>query len=604
MAGLVAVARRSGDVPSGRFDRLLGTLDYRGHDGRGTWADAGVALGQQRFWATPRAVGSEPPVEVRDVVVALAGRLDDRRSLTAALPAGTDADDVCDAALLGHAYAEWGVDCLARAVGAFGVVLWDREARRLVAARDKTGIRHLFVGEGDGVVVVASDAATVRAHPAVATSPDERSLAAFLLNRSTADDASFYRGVRRLPAGTRLVADDDGVVVDRYWHPADGPDLRGESDQALRDRLRGAFRAAVDARVRSREVPAVEMSGGLDSTTVAGVASADLGADVRPHSLVFERADDEGLTRGERGRIRDVVDTHDLDAREVVGDGCRPLADPSVYEGPLAESPCLEPIQPAIDRLDEAVAESHRVALTGHGGDAFGGSRFAYADLLRRGRVVSLVRAARADEMPTRRALKWFAAAPAVPSVTRRLTDGDDGPPSWVGPALRDLETPDRTAPEAFWSIHRRRDYKHLTGVRREHKLHVAHRRALRHGVEFRMPFLDARMVETVYAVPPHRLLAGGEYSGLFKAAFGDVLPDSVLAISKGHHFDAVVEVGLRAGGDHLADVLSGTALAERGVVAAGAPGEAVDAFLEGDRSSQLPWRLYSCERWIQKLKN
>lgn len=601
MSGIVAVARRSGGVSEDGFEELLATLDYRGRDGRGRWHGDGVALGHQHHWTTPESVGQDQPVAVGGVRVALAGRLDNREALATALPRDRPLDGTTDAALLGHAYREWGDACLDRAVGAFALALRDADRERLLCARDKTGVRHLFVADADGVVVAASDAATVLAHPAVPDAPDERTLRAYLADESTADDAAFYEGVRRLPAGTRLVADTDGVRRDRYWHPADGPDLSGTSRGELRDRVRAAVREAVAARLRCRGHPGLFMSGGLDSTAVAGVAAADLGADPAAFSMVFEAVDDDRLVRDERARVRDVAGTHDLALAEVVVDDARPLGDPGAFDEPLAESPCLDPTQPATDRLARrTAADGRRVVLTGHGGNVFDGSRFAYADLLRRGRVLALLREARRDPVPTARALKWYALAPTVPSLAALVAGVDRGPPDWLGPRLRGREPAAPAAPGRFRGVHRRRSYELLTGVRRDHKLHTAHRRAARAGLALRMPLLDARVVEVAYAVPPEELLSAGECKTLFREAFADVLPASVRAVQAGRHFEAFVVDGLRRRRDYLRDLFEGSRLEARGYVADGAAVGRLQAFLDGDDDWLSTWRLFAAERWLR----
>lgn len=612
MSGVVALYRRDGQPSSDRFGALLGTLDYRGHDGRDRWVGDGVALGHQRFRTTPQSVGQSQPVDVDGVVVALAGRLDDRARLAGSLPAGTALEATTDARLLAHAYREWGTACLERAVGAFGVVVWDADRRRLVAARDKTGIRHLFVAATADVVVVGSDAATVRAHPAVPGGPAAPSLAAYLADEASTDDAAFYDGVRRLPAGTRLVADADGTRTGRYWHPADAggaggrwrrllPGGCGRSDPA--ERVRAAVRAAVADRLRCRDRPAVLVSGGLDSTAVAGVAAADLGAAPPAFSMVVEAVDDERLTRRERARIHDAAGAHDLALSEVVVDDAGPLSSPAAFDGPLAESPCLDPTQPATDRLFDRAGDGRRVVLTGHGGNVFDGSRFAYADLLRRGRLATLLRHARRDPVPTRRVLKWYALAPAVPRLAARVAGvGPDGPPPWLGPRLRACDTGERSAPRRFRSVYRRRDYAALTGLRREHKLHAGHRRAIRHGLAMRMPLLDARVVAAAYATPTHRLCAAGEQKVLFRDAFADVLPASVLAVTEGRHFEALVAGGLRRRAAHLRSVLEAPRLEAREYVAGGAATEQLRAFLDGDADWLVPWRLYAAERWLAAL--
>ena len=602
MSGIVAVFGREGPVRDERFDRAMETLAYRGHDGSDQWTGGEVALGHQHFWTTPEEVGERQPVRVGDVTVAFAGRLDNRADLAPALPADVSLAGTTDAELFGHAYDEWRPDCLDRAVGAFGAALWDHRRERLVCARDKTGIRHLFVAVTDEAVVVASDVGAVRAYATVSDAVSEPSLAAFLRASPGTADGSFHEGIDRLPAGTRLVADDDGVRTDRYWHPTDGPSLGSVGRAELRSRLREVVRQATRARLRCRERPALFMSGGLDSTTVGGVA-AEVEAPTEPpapFSMVFEAVEDERLTRGERQRIHDLARRHDLPLTEVVVDDARPFDEPEAFADALSEGPCLEPLTWAIDRAQErAGEEGHRVALTGHGGNLFNGSQFAYADLLRDGKLLTLWRHARRSPMPTRQLLVWYAAAPTFPGLAKRFADVDEGPPSWLGPALRGIEAmPERDG--SFDSVHWKRNYREMTGVGRAFKLHATRRQALRHGLDLRMPYLDARVVELGYAIPPYELLTSGERNGLFREAFGDLLPESVRAIQKGQHFDAFVRACVHDGSDYLRELFADARLESRGYLADGAATDQLDVVLSGAGNLVLLWRMFASERWLR----
>lgn len=600
MAGIVAVARRSGSVDDQVFDELLGSLDYRGPDGRGQWHGDGVALGHQHHWTTPESVGENQPVAVGPVRVALAGRLDNRQELASALPASDSLDDTSDATLLGHAYREWGVDCLDRAVGAFALALYDADRDRFLCARDKTGIRHLFVGETEDAVVVASDPSTVRQHPAVSTQWDDLAVTAYLTRTPARSDLGFVDGVRRLRHGTWLTIDDGEVTRRRYWHPADGPDLRGVDRATLRGRLRTTLREVTAARLRCRDQPAVSMSGGLDSTTVAGVLADDLDAPAPAYSMVFEDVAEERLTRAERQRIADTADRHDLESVEVVADDEKTLSDPGIYDAPAVESPCLDPVQGAIDLLNRQFADAgHRVVITGHGGNVLNGSRLAYADLLRRGKLLSLLRAARVDGGDTARLLAWYGVAPTVPRLASRFASTDDGDPAWYGPRLDEDAVPRPTASERFWSIPRSQNYAQFLALRREYKLHAGTQRAIRKGLVLRKPYLDARLVELAYAIPGHHLLAGGRPKGLFRQTFGDVLPESVRAIPKGYHFDPFVVAGLRENHRELERVLQDTLMEDAGYVAEDAPAAQLDAFRRGEGDRYLLWRLYATERWL-----
>lgn len=599
VSGIAAVFGRSRTVSETTFDDVLGTLDYRGHDGRSAWIGDGVALGHQHHWLTPEAVGTDQPVHVDGVHLALDGRLDDRSRLADSLSASVDLDSTADARLLAHGYRELGTDVFERAVGAFAVVLYDERDERFVCARDPTGIRHLFLAETPEAVVVGSDVATVRAHPSVAGEPNDAAVAAYLQYRPIRETATFSTAVDRLDHATWLSVDDDGLRRHRYWHPADTA-IRPDSPVDARRRLRETLGTAVAARTRSRDRPALSLSGGLDSTAVGAVAAADEGVRPAAYSIVYESVGDDRM-RTERQRMRDTATAHDLSHEEIVADDCRPLGDPSDYDSVLSESACLDPVQPSIDALNDAIVEGgHRIKLTGHGGNAFNGSRFAYADLLRGGRLPTLLGATRTDAMKTARALLWFGLAPLAPGLAAHFTDGDDGPPPWTGQRLRETTIPDVQAADSFDSLHRQNDYESFLGLTREFKLHQARRRAIRDGLELRMPYLDRRVLELAYAIPPHWLLAGGETKGLFRETFADVLPDSVLAIRKGSTFDSVVEPGIQANTDHLRATLTEPAIESAGYVADGEAVAELDRVLERGSDTKLLWRLYAVERYLQ----
>ena len=610
MSGVFGLYDRSGDGTLDCFSELFETLDYRGYDGRDDWHGDSVVLGHQHCWETPEEVGEEQPIVVDDLFVSFAGRLDNRREFVDVLPASKSLEEVTDAELFAHAYHEWGKECLERAVGAFAVAAWDADLERLFCAVDKTEIRQLFVGVTEDVVVVGSDVLTVCRHPAITGEPDESALAAHLSQTPGKLDATFYEDVRRLPGGWLMLADDDGVRTERYWHPMDGPDLRGANRGELIGRLRGALRDAVRARMRSVGSTGVMMSGGLDSTTVAGLAASADGFDSPvTYSMVFEDFDDDRLTVDERRRIQDVREMHDLEGQELVCDDASALSNPDVIDDQLTGGPALDLIGASHERLfAAAAADGCRTLLTGHGGNAFNGSKLAYADLLGIRTLPELFRTLRADPMPTRWLLQWYVLAPTFPRLGARYA-GTSEYPEWFGPRLRNAR-PKPTPPggpserETFSSPARRMLHESGTALTRAHKFRNGRRQAFRRGITLRMPYLDARVVELAYAIPPHELLDSGEVNGFFRETFEEVLPESVLSIQKGRSFTAPARRGLEREREHLTDVFDEPELESAGYVEPGTTKAQLDSFLDGEDTLLTLWRLYGAERWLQTLES
>ena len=609
MSGIVALYDRSGVDTLDCFGELFETLDYRGHDGRGRCQEGPVALGHQHCWETPEEVGENQPIEVDGLQIAFAGRLDNRRTLAASLPASKPLEETTDAELFAYSYHEWGRRCLERAVGAFAVVAWDRERERLLCAVDKTEIRQLFVGVTDDVVVAGSDVTAVRRHPAITGEPDDSALAAHLSQAPGEPNATFYEDVRRLPGGWMLLADGQEVTTKRYWHPLDGPDLRGTGRGELIARLRDALRDAVRARMRTVDRTGLMMSGGLDSTTVAGLAASTDGVDSPvTYSMVFEEFDDDRLTVDERRRIQDVREMHDLEGQELVCDNASPLSNPDVIDDQLTGGPALDLIGASHERLfTAAAADGCRTLLTGHGGNAFNGSKLAYADLLGIRTLPELFRTLRADPMPTRWVLQWYVLAPTFPRLAAKYA-GTSEYPEWFGPRLRNARpkpTPSGgpSERETFSSPARRMLHESGTALTRAHKFRNGRRQAFRRGITLRMPYLDARVVELAYAIPSHELLDSGEANGFFRETFEEVLPESVLSIQKGRSFTAPARRGLERERDHLTDVFDEPELESAGYVEPGTTKAQLDSFLDGEDTLLRLWRLYGAERWLQALE-
>lgn len=602
MAGILAVARPDGSASRRRAERLLRTLDYRGHDGSDLAVSGGVALGHQHFATTPEAEGERQPVELDGVRLVVDGRVDNRAAVVEALPDASP--DSSDAELLARAYREWETDFLDRVIGVFALALHDEAAERLLWARDRTGVRHVFYAPTPDGVAVASDAATLLEHPAVGTEPNDALVAGYLTGDVGPTSETFFADVRRLEAGTYAVHDGNGIDVHRYWQPTDGDPVA--DDAPLPEQLRRLFEQAIAARLRTRSTPAVMMSGGLDSTAVASTIAARLDHPTVPaYSMVFDGIDDPRLVEDERERVREVGRVHDVPVTELESGDHWPLSRMEPYRRRLPEAPCVDALQPAVSNLLDAVRDDgHGVVLTGHGGNCFDGSRLAYADLFARRRFVRLARELRRDPLPTKRLLLWWTVAPNHPRLARRIasSDGDETGPAWLGPRLRDVRKPGGDIPE-FDSFHRRRAYAGAFNARRELKLHSLRQSALARGLDVRMPYLDARLVAFAFSVPPETLFRDGSIKWLFREAMTGVLPERVRAIPEGRHFDAFLRRGLcDREVETVRDLVTDGRLVARGYADADGLSRTVARADRGQCSPLEVWRLVSTELWLRAL--
>jgi asparagine synthetase B (glutamine-hydrolysing) len=153
--------------------------------------------------------------------------------------ATVEAAGLSDAVLILFAYQKWGEGLSVHPVGAFAFALWDERHRRLLLARDALGHCVLFYSIDNGTVAFASEAKAilaVRSTPA----PDLLTIARMASPEARRRDtgATFFEGIRALPAATSMVLDEQGSRLTSYWQPDVGASLDFRRDHEVLDALR------------------------------------------------------------------------------------------------------------------------------------------------------------------------------------------------------------------------------------------------------------------------------------------------------------------------------------------------------------------------------
>ncbi len=331
------------------------------------------------------------------------------------------------------AYRWWGIELQAKVLGEYAVAVFDEHERRLLVTRDAIGIVPVFVGERRGTLVAGSHLDDVLELAGDAALDEEYFADLFALARP-AGARTPYRSIRRVKPGHSLEWKDGRLTEHRTWSLADTPPLRLANDAEYDERMRELLVQAVRTSLRADGPVWCELSGGLDSSTVASVAAASCGRTLPAVSVVYEKS----RSADERPWMRPVVQRYGLPWHQVDGDTPPPFtelpprfAEPNETMTPWAmHRRCVELIE----------RNGVGVVLTGHGGDLiFGGdaqNAHHLADPLARFDVAATVRGV-ADwqrRNPLKRSsLHWASANVAAPWL--RLLRGKtllyDGTPDY-----------------------------------------------------------------------------------------------------------------------------------------------------------------------------
>lgn len=549
MSGLAGILRRDGGpIAVGLLELLTDAVAHRGPDGRGCWSDGPVGLGHRQAWTTPQALGDKQPLldETGLVCATVDGRLDERDELRLSLErAGVRPRADTDGELILQAYLAWGESCPARLIGDFALAIWDGRRGRLFCARDPLGIRPFYYRVDGAATYWGSELRQLLQTPGASLAPNEGILAEYLCGRLVDRQETLYRGVRRLPPGHTLRIDRQGLACRRYYDVDLRRQIRYRSDRDYAEHFSGLLRETVRARLRSVAPVAVFLSGGLDSSSLVAVA-ADL---VRAGEVPADRIDVCTLefshpAADERRWVDDVARTAGVQVRRLDADTCvpPPLA---AQVAALRDFPDQPNMHPWGLLYEDARRRGLRAALWGYGGDEWlTGDTAHCADLLRRGRLLRLVRQARADLITQARlggppvsvteAIR-AAVAPLLPSrVKRRLRGLRGGPvPAWIAPGFArrvDLAmrlSADADEPSAA-SCAQRAIARQLQSGWSVAEYEMVDRFEARFSMESRYPLNDRRLVEFALALPEEQRWRGTETKVVLRRAMGDRLPASV----------------------------------------------------------------------------
>ena len=381
MCGIVGVYRRKGNgIPRDALLAMAGELRHRGPDGTGLYLDGNLGLIASRLAIVDLARGDQPlsDDEGRFWVVQngeIYNHVELRRELE---ERGRRFTTTCDTEVLANAYAEWGDDCLGRLNGDFAFAVWDALSRELFVARDRFGVRPLFMAHFGGDFAFASEAKALLRHPAARRQLDRAALCEFFVTWANPSGRAAFEGITELPPGCSLRVTSRGPEAVRRWWDLEFGETDARDDDELVEELRQLLDDSVRLRMRADVPVAVYASGGLDSSLIAGLARPYAGRGLTLFGIGFEDGRyDEGEYQRATASALDAELIQTSMRRETIAE----LLPTAVASG---ERPTLRTAPAPLLQLSASVhAAGTKVVLTGEGADEL----FAGYDIFREDKV-------------------------------------------------------------------------------------------------------------------------------------------------------------------------------------------------------------------------
>ncbi len=470
-------------------------------------------------------------------VVAWDGRLDNRDDLAARL-GGSVADAASDAEVASAIVDRWGLEALGSLIGDWSLAAWDIHRRSLHLARDFMGARPLYYALSDRAVAWSSSLGELVERTGRTDALSVPFVAAFM-TLGLAGELTPYEGVRAVPPAWCVSFSPTGTETRRRFWRLEPDVVRFARSTRYEEQLRTLWRESVSARLRTRGTIWCELSGGLDSSSVACMAHALIAAGRVPaESLRLISHATLQSPEGDERRFIAEVEARTGISSEIVG--VEQHHDQTDHEWGWVTPYALHGV--GLECVRRIRYAGGRVVLSGRAGDAVMGCQFdnsiAVLDDFADWRPLTALRKTREWSRVCRKPLLEIAGqlararrqrdlvteprgtSPAGDLLAREVldafpADSDAVSLSEIRPAKRDLA---------------RMILRYSLGARLDVPSHPP-------GVVYTYPFLHRPLVEFMMAIPGEQLSAPGRTRALMRRAFEGLVPARILRrVSKGYY--------------------------------------------------------------------
>ncbi|MGH8106556.1 MAG: asparagine synthase (glutamine-hydrolyzing), partial [Arenimonas sp.] len=366
MCGIAGIWHRDGQtVNHADLKRMADAIQHRGPDGEGFWQQDNIGLCHRRLSILDVSARGNQPMATPDGRLqlvfngAIHNYIELRRELQAQ---GIIFHSDTDTEVALWAYRVWGKACFERFNGMWAMAIWDSQKQELVLVRDRFGIKPLYYSVRENRVAFASEAKAILAVFDQEREIGKEEFVGFLHGAAPdSSDRTFFRNIFQTLPGHLSIIHRDSIRTEKYWRFVPGtetarPDIEQEFLALLND--------AVRLRLRSDIPVAAMVSGGLDSSSIALLAAAQISVPMQTYSLQY---DDQKLDESHYSRM--VLERSDKLLPHFFQPPSGSLLDTIRKNTWHHDAPCPSRGRYASWHLMQEVSRRHHVVLTGEGGD-------------------------------------------------------------------------------------------------------------------------------------------------------------------------------------------------------------------------------------------
>jgi len=549
LCGITGFTTKNWSAPTERIREAAATLIHRGPDQQGIFQSNLFSMGATRLKIIDLESGNQPILtEDGDTGIVFNGEIYNHLELRAELEKlGHRFASHSDTETVLRAFLQWDKDCFSRMRGMFAVALWTKSAKRIVLARDRMGIKPLYIARIAEDLFFGSELKALFVHPEIDRRLSLRGLDCYLALNYIPCPWTLVDGIEKLPPGDWLEWTDGTISTDSYWRLPFGVSENVTLESA-KEELDSLLQDAVQEHLISDVPLGVWLSGGIDSSTILHYAAKASSSRLKTFSISFRGRSFDETEYVHRAAKQYGTDHQELDLTPE--EDLRGAIEEFAY---FSDEPGADAGALPVWFLSKLCKTKTTVALSGEGADELFGGYLTYRAnrLAARARLLprTISELALAGfqywpvsdekisfEYKVKRFLEGSLMPPARAHVYWNGTFSDaeksallkQGLPDSLNRILAELDglppTPDDLAPYLWF------DQKYFLA---DDILTKSDRMSMAHSVEVRPPFLDHRLVEFAAKLPASFKIRGTQQKFILKELMKDKLPTEILKRKK-----------------------------------------------------------------------
>lgn len=500
MCGIAGLYLKRGQVNQDELERMAARLAHRGPEHTGIHHDGQLGLVHTRLSIVDLAGGDQPFFSRQNGLVLVAnGEIYNHIELRAELEKrGHLFASHSDCETILHAYVEYGMAFFDHLCGMFAFALYDAAAKRLILARDRLGMKPLFLHQDESGICFASEIKALLPVMKQQRQVHPYALVQYLQNQNSSGRETIFAGVERVLPGEYLVIEAGRVTErKRYWSALNVQPREIGFDEAVTE-FDGLMATVMQQHMRSDVPFGLFLSGGVDSTTLLGLLQRYKDEPIRTFSVGFPKS-----SVGDELEVAEQLARAFGSQHTVLRPDSEAMLQRLVYSVWAADDLMRDFANLPTLMLAEEAGRELKVVFSGEGGDeSFAGyGRYNSAPVERWLKRLLFPGSGGFRTTPN------FSRSQARPLFGARLQQALQ---RWREPIIQAWgETP------AAWSDLQRMQYVDLVTALPDNLLVKADRMLMAWSVEGRLPFVDHRVVEFGLALPD-RLKVEGRQGKVF----------------------------------------------------------------------------------------